>query len=148
MSGFLSGLKSKAMSMVGGEDAVAGVLKRMLDSGHGQAGLEQVMLQFDKAGLGEKARSWVGPGPKQPLTTEELQRVLTSDQAKFIASCTGLPLAPLLPVIAKLLPIAIEKMARKQETPEQAAHEAVEQVDNEQRHAAAPDAAEPGKPAI
>ena len=147
MSGFLSGLKSKAMGLVGGEDAVAGVLKRMLESGHGQAGLEQVMLQFDKAGLGEKARSWVGPGPKQPLTTEELQRVLTSDQAKFIASCTGLPLAPLLPVIAKLLPIAIEKMARKQETPEQAAHEAVEQVATEEHQVPHAGAAEPGRAA-
>jgi len=55
----------------------------------------------------------VGPGPAQPLTTEELQRVLTSDQAKLIASCTGLPLAPLLPVLAKVLPVAIEKMAKK-----------------------------------
>jgi uncharacterized protein YidB (DUF937 family) len=62
------------------------------------------------------------------LTTEEVQRVLTSDQVKFLASCTGLPLAPLLPVIAKLLPIAISKMAKQQEGPQQAAHEAIEQV--------------------
>ncbi len=128
MSGFLNGLKSKAMAMAGGEEALAGVLTRMLESEGGKAGLEKLYQQFDKAGLGDKARSWTGPGPKQPLTTEEVQRVLTSDQAKFLASCTGLPLAPLLPVIAKLLPIAIEKMAKKNETPQQAAHETVQDV--------------------
>ncbi|NPD69641.1 DUF937 domain-containing protein [Lichenicola cladoniae] len=128
MSGFLSGLKAKAMALAGGEDAIAGLLAKMLESQGGQAGVAHIVKQFDNVGLGDKARSWTGNGPPQPLTTEEVQRVLTSDQVKFLASCTGLPLAPLLPVIAKLLPIAISKMAKQQEGPQQAAHEAVEQV--------------------
>lgn len=116
MSGFLNKLKDKALSVSGIEDKAADALKGLLASETGQAGVEHLMQQFDKAGLGDKARSWVGPGPRQPLTTEEVQRVLTSDQAKFLASCTGLPLAPLLPVIAKLLPLVIAKMANQNET--------------------------------
>lgn len=128
MSGFLSGLKNKVMSATGADDAVASMLKKLLESQGGQVGLEHLMQQFDKAGLGEKARSWTGDGPKQPLTTEEIQRVLTSDQVKFLASCTGLPIAPLLPVIARLLPVVIEKMARKDETANQAVAETMEEA--------------------
>lgn len=113
MSGFLNKLKDKALSSTGLEDKATDALTKVLGSGVGQAGVEKLIQQFDSVGLGDKARSWVGPGPAQPLTTEELQRVLTSDQAKLIASCTGLPLAPLLPVLAKVLPVAIEKMAKK-----------------------------------
>ncbi|MCH4091806.1 YidB family protein [Acetobacter sp.] len=116
MSGFLNKLKDKALSVSGVEDKAADALKRLLASETGQAGVEHLMQQFEKAGLGDKARSWVGPGPRQPLTTEEVQRVLTSDQAKFLASCTGLPLAPLLPVIARLLPLVIAKMADRNES--------------------------------
>ncbi|MBE7211458.1 MAG: DUF937 domain-containing protein [Gluconacetobacter diazotrophicus] len=125
MSGFLGGLKNKAFALAGGDAALSAALARMLESQGGKMGAEQVVKQFEAVGLGDKARSWVGPGPKQPLTTEEVQRVLTSDQARFIASCTGLPLAPLLPLIARLLPLAIEKMAKGNETPKQAAEEAV-----------------------
>ncbi|WP_086554167.1 YidB family protein [Acetobacter sp. DmW_043] len=113
MSGFLNKLKDKALSSAGLEDKATDALTKVLGSGVGQAGVEKLIQQFDSVGLGDKARSWVGPGPAQSLTTEELQRVLTSDQAKLIASCTGLPLAPLLPVLAKVLPVAIEKIAKK-----------------------------------
>ncbi|MDG6094503.1 YidB family protein [Acetobacter sp. AN02] len=128
MSGFLNKLKDKALSMTGIEDKAADALKNLLASEMGQAGVERLIQQFDKAGLGDKARSWVGPGPRQPLTTEEVQRVLTSDQAKFLASCTGLPLAPLLPVIAKLLPLVIAKMATRGETGDQAIEEVMNEI--------------------
>lgn len=114
MSGFFGGLKSKVMAATGADDALTGAFQKMLASEQGKAGLEHLLQQFDKAGLGDKARSWVGEGPPQPLSTEEIQRVLTSDQARFIASCTGLPIAPLLPLIAKVLPHIIERLARKE----------------------------------
>ena len=136
MSGFFNKLKDKALSMTGIEDKAADALKSLLASETGQAGVEHLLQQFDKAGLGEKARSWVGPGPRQALTTEEVQRVLTSDQAKFLASCTGLPLAPLLPVIARLLPLVIAKMADRNETGSMAVEEALAELKSDEKPAA------------
>ena len=112
MAGFLGGLRDKVLSSTGVEGKAADALKGMLASQGGQAGLEVLMRQCDQAGIGDKARTWVGDGPKATLSAEEVQRLLTSDQARFLASCTGLPLAPLLPVIAKLLPLAMAKMAK------------------------------------
>ncbi|AQS87495.1 hypothetical protein AA101099_2889 [Neoasaia chiangmaiensis NBRC 101099] len=128
MSGFLNRIKDKALNLSGIEDKASDALRRLIASEGGQTGIEHIMQQFDKAGLGDKARSWVGDGPRQPLSTEEIQRVLTSDQAKFIASCTGLPLAPLLPVIARLLPIIISKMARNHETTDEAVSKALAEL--------------------
>ena len=125
MVGFLGGLRDKVLASTGVEGKAADALKGMLGSQGGQAGLEMLMRQCDQAGIGEKARSWVGEGPKQPLSAEEVQRLLTSDQARFLASCTGRPLARLLPVIARLLPLAMEKMARKGEDAGEAVDEAL-----------------------
>ena len=125
MAGFLGGLRDKVLASTGVEDKAADALKGMLASQGGKAGLEVLMRQCDQAGIGDKARTWVGDGPKEPLTSEEVQRLLTSDQARFLASCTGLPLAPLLPVIARLLPLAIEKMSKKQESAGEAVDEAL-----------------------
>ena len=112
MSGFFSGLKNKFMATIGVADAITGAFQKMLASELGKAGLENLLEQFDRAGLGHKAHSGVGEGPPQPLSTEEIQRVLTRDQAQFIASCTGLPIALLWPLIAKRLPHIIERLAR------------------------------------
>ncbi len=125
MAGFLGGLRDKVLTATGVEGKAADALKGMLASQGGKAGLEVLMRQCDQAGIGDKARTWVGDGPKASLTPEEVQRLLTSDQAKFLASCTGLPLAPLLPVIAKLLPLAMEKMAKKGESAGEAVDEAL-----------------------
>ena len=125
MPGMFSGLRDKVLAATGIEDKAADALKQLLASQGGQAGLEALMKQCDQAGIGDKARSWVGDGPKQPLTTEEVQRLLTSDQARFMASCTGLPLAPLLPVLAKLLPVVMAKMAKQGEGAGQAVDEAL-----------------------
>ena len=133
MAGFLGGLRDKVLASTGVESKAAHALKGMLASQGGKAGLEALMRQCDQAGIGEKARSWVGDGPKQPLTSEEVRQLLTSDQAKFLASCTGLPLAPLLPVIAKLLLIIMEKMAHKGED----ANTAIDEALNEEKGAPA-----------
>ena len=125
MAGFLGGLRDKVLASTGVEEKAGDALKSMLTSQGGQVGLEALMRQCDQAGIGDKARSWVDDGPKQPLTSEEAQRLLTSDQAKFLASFTGLPLAPLLPVIARLLPLVTEKMAKKGEDASQAISDAV-----------------------
>ena len=125
MGGFLGGLRDKVLASTGVEDKAADALKRMLASEGGKAGLEHLMRQCDQAGIGDKARSWVGDGPKQPLSSDEVQRLLTSDQARFLASCTGLPLAPLLPVIARLLPVVMAKMASKDENAGEAVDEAM-----------------------
>ena len=56
-----------------------------------------------------------------------MRQLLTSDQAKFLATYTGLPLAPLPQVIGKLLPIVMEKMAHKNEDASTAIDEALDE---------------------
>ena len=127
MAGFLSGLRDKVLASTGVEEKAGEALKSLLASQGGQMGLEALMKQCDQAGIGDKARSWVGDGSKEPLTSDEVQRLLTSDQARFLASCTGLPLAPLLPVLARLLPVVMAKMAKGGESSGQAVDEALKE---------------------
>ena len=42
-------------------------------------GLQGVVSEFEKSGLGTTVKSWVGTGPNQPISPDEVQKVLGPD---------------------------------------------------------------------
>lgn len=72
-------------SILGGP--LLGAVLGTIRSGGGLGGL---LDKFRDAGLGDKARSWVGTGPNTPLDPDELERALGHAELRRIADETGL----------------------------------------------------------
>ena len=73
---------------------MAGVLMNMLGgSGNRTAGtaggLGGLISSFEQAGLGHIAQSWVGNGPNQPVSPQQLHMVFGDDQVQTMARRYG-----------------------------------------------------------
>jgi uncharacterized protein YidB (DUF937 family) len=73
-------------------------------------GLGDLMKQFQAAGKGDVANSWVGTGQNQPITPSDLNTVLTPEQIDFLATRTGLSHEELLAGLSEHLPKAVDHL--------------------------------------
>lgn len=109
MSGLLSGL----LGMLTGAD------KANADSTHSAlqdvlglnqpGGIASLVGQFTSSGMGQQVQSWVGNGSNLPITADQVQQILSNDQVKALVDRTGLSTDTLLPLVAKLLPHAVDQ---------------------------------------
>lgn len=78
----------------GGASPIQGILMNMLGSqagGHGApGGLGGLLTMFQQAGLGDVAQSWVGNGPNQPVSPQQLHSALGDEQVQSMATQSGL----------------------------------------------------------
>jgi uncharacterized protein YidB (DUF937 family) len=73
-------------------------------------GLPGLMSQFEQQGLGGVVQSWVGTGPNQPITADQLHNVLGSATVQQMAAKFGLNPQDLLQKLSQVLPQAVDKM--------------------------------------
>jgi uncharacterized protein YidB (DUF937 family) len=73
-------------------------------------GLGDLLEQFQGAGKGDAASSWLGPGQNQPIAPNELSQVLTSDQIEFLTERTGLARGELLAGLSEQLPQLVDRL--------------------------------------
>ena len=74
-----------------------------------QGGLQNVVAQFEKSGLGDTMKSWISQGQNLPITTDQIHQALGSDKVKELAAKLGLPADKLAELLAQHLPQAIDK---------------------------------------
>jgi uncharacterized protein YidB (DUF937 family) len=98
MDGLLGGIIGAGMV-----SAVNGILEQ-----HG--GLQGVVNEFEKNGLGPTISSWVGTGPNQPISPDELHRALGPELLQALAAKTGMSVQDLTQKLAQVLPEAVDKM--------------------------------------
>ena len=98
MDGMLGGIIGAGMV-----SAVNGILEK-----HG--GLQGVVNEFGKNGLGPTISSWVGTGPNQPISPGDLHRALGPDLLQELAAKTGMSVQELTEKLAQVLPQAVDKM--------------------------------------
>ena len=72
-------------------------------------GIQGVVTQLEQQGLGGVARSWVGSGPNQSISPEQLQQAFGGVIGQLAAK-TGLSQQELTQKLAQLLPAAIDKL--------------------------------------
>lgn len=84
------------------------------------ATISSLLDQADKAGLTDKVKSWIGSGENLPISTDELRSLLSSQQVQAMVDHTGLPAATILPVLAHLLPVAVNAQTPQGEVPAKA----------------------------
>ena len=83
------------------------VLGELMGNG-GQGGLSAIVAKLQQAGFGDQVKSWIGNGQNLPITAEQLQQVLGTDVAKQLAARFNIPIDQLGPVLAQLLPKAVD----------------------------------------
>ena len=107
----------------GGGSPMGGVLMNMLGGGQQQGGVGQaggmggmgggiggLVSMFEQAGLGHIAQSWVGNGPNQAVSPDQLQSVLGQDQVQTMASQAGMEPQDFLSQLSQHLPNAVHQM--------------------------------------
>ena len=96
--GLLGGIVGAGMVSV-----VSGVLEK-----HG--GVQGVVNEFERNGLGTTVKSWVSTGPDQPISADEVQRVLGPDLLQQLSQKSGVSVQDLSRKLAEVLPQAVDKM--------------------------------------
>lgn len=91
--------------------AVAGLLEQ-----HG--GLSGLLEKFNSGGMGELVSSWVGNGSNLPVSAEQIQQVLGSEQVSALAQKFGLDPQQLSQGLADYLPQAVDKLTPDGQLPQ------------------------------
>ena len=119
------GLGDVLGGMLGGAGGGAGagglgsVLGGVLAGGAGGAGgLGALLEQFQRAGFGEQASSWVSTGANLPLPPEAIGQVLGEDTLAQIARQAGVSEAEAGAGLAQLLPDVIDRVTPDGQAPD------------------------------
>ena len=82
-------------------------------------GLGGLMSQFEGAGLGHIAQSWVGNGPNQQVSPQQLQSVFGDQQVQGMASQAGMAPNDFLSQLSQHLPNAVNGMTPNGRLPDE-----------------------------
>jgi uncharacterized protein YidB (DUF937 family) len=132
--GLLDQLLGGLMGSAGGGSPIQGVLMNMLGGGQqggqgfgaqgmgGQGmagGLGGLLSSFQQAGLGHIAESWVGNGPNQSVSPQQLQSVLGENQVQSMSSQAGMEPQDFLSQLSQHLPNVVNGMTPNGRLPDE-----------------------------
>jgi uncharacterized protein YidB (DUF937 family) len=87
-------------------------------AGGAASGLAGLLGQFQQAGLGHVADSWIGSGQNLPISGDQLSQILGSGQIGQIAQQLGLSHEQTSGQLADLLPGLIDKLTPHGQAPQ------------------------------
>jgi uncharacterized protein YidB (DUF937 family) len=96
--GLLGGIVGAGMVSV-----VNGILEK-----HG--GLQGVVSEFERNGLGATVNSWVGAGPNQTISPDEVHRALGPDLLQQLSEKSGLSVQDLTQKLSQVLPQTVDRL--------------------------------------
>jgi len=82
---------------------VNGILEK-----HG--GLQGVVGEFERNGFGATVKSWVGTGPNEPISPDQVHQVLGADLLQQLAAKSGLSVQDLAQRLSQVLPQAVDHL--------------------------------------
>lgn len=103
--GLLGGIVGAGMVSV-----INGVIEK-----HG--GLQGLVSEFERNGLGSTIKSWVGTGPNQQISPDDLRRTLGPDLLQQLSAKSGLSEDELAQKLAQVLPQAVDTMTPEGKIP-------------------------------
>jgi len=118
----------------GGGSPMQGVLSSLLGGGGQQqqggmgnqggmggmsGGLGGLLSSFEQAGLGHVAQSWIGNGPNQSVSPQQLQSVLGDNQVQSMSSQAGMAPTDFLSQLSQHLPNAVNGMTPNGRVPDE-----------------------------
>jgi uncharacterized protein YidB (DUF937 family) len=90
-----------------GANPLVGILGGLLTQSGGLQGLAN---RFSQRGEGDAFSSWVGMGENQPISADQIQKVLGSDQVSALAAKIGIDPAQASHFLAEYLPKVVDKL--------------------------------------
>lgn len=100
-----------------GQDPLLQIIGSLLSSRGGSGGLAALIQQFQQAGLGEQAQSWVGRGQNMPISVDQLMQVFGAGNLQQMAQSAGLDQQQFGGRLAELLPHAVDQLTPQGEIP-------------------------------
>jgi uncharacterized protein YidB (DUF937 family) len=107
---FLEDMAGKELSSMlsSSSNPMAASVIQMINSQPG--GLSGLLQQFHDKGLGGLVTSWVSTGQNLPISADQIQHVLGSEQVKELAAKAGISPDAAGSHLAEFLPILIDKL--------------------------------------
>jgi uncharacterized protein YidB (DUF937 family) len=109
-----SPIQGVLMSMLGG-GSQAGVAS----GGEVTGGLAGIISGFERAGLGHIVQSWIGNGPNQPVSPQQLQGVFGNDRVQTMAGEAGMAPHDFLSQLSQHLPTAVDGLTPNGRLPDE-----------------------------
>ena len=78
--------------------ALPGLIQQVLPGG-----LNALLDQLRRSGYKSQVNSWLGRGPNEPITADDLRKVLDNEQVRQMAQKLGIPMDQLFPTLAEAL---------------------------------------------
>ena len=94
----------------GGAAAGGGLIAILLNLLQRNGGLGGLLSQFQQAGYGRQADSWVSPGNNLPINGDILSQVLGAGQLDGVAEQLGIPRREAADQLASALPDVVDRM--------------------------------------
>jgi len=116
--GILDNIENRAVTgMLGGtSNPLATSLLQMIQNQPG--GLSGLLQCFHDKGLGGLAASWVCTGQNLPITADQIQHVLGSEQVKQLAAKAGISPETASATLSQLLPSLVDKLTPNGQVPQ------------------------------
>ncbi len=107
---FLEDMAGKELSSMlsSSSNPMAASVMQMINNQPG--GLSGLVQQFHDKGLGGLITSWVGTGQNLPISADQIQHVLGSEQVKELAAKAGISPDAAGAHLAQFLPMLIDKL--------------------------------------
>jgi uncharacterized protein YidB (DUF937 family) len=117
-------LGSMLGGLLGGQGGQGGNLAQLLQAALGmfmknQGGnLNGLMQQLQAGGLGQQSRSWVGSGPNEPVSGQQLTQALGQDKMDQLAAQAGMTSQQAADGLAQALPQVVDKLSPQGQLPD------------------------------
>jgi uncharacterized protein YidB (DUF937 family) len=121
VGGMLGGQAGQGGAGGGQADLLKMILGMLANGGQvgGQGGgLASLVEQFQAAGLGEQVNSWISSGQNLPVSPEQLQGALGTDQMSQMAERMGLSTGDLSAQMSQMLPQVVDHLTPAGQMPE------------------------------
>ena len=76
----------------------------------GQFSLSKMLDNFKSAGMGDKVDSWIGKGPNEAVSADEVKRAADPQNLQAIADKAGISVDEAANEISKTLPDVVDKL--------------------------------------
>lgn len=118
--GLLDSIAEQAASALSntGDSGQGGIMEVVAGLLGSSGGIQALINTLQNQGLGEVVASWIGTGQNLPISAEQLQAVLGSEQVQAIAQKLGLSSAETSSSLANLLPRIIDQLSPDGQLPE------------------------------
>jgi uncharacterized protein YidB (DUF937 family) len=125
LGGLFGGGRSAGSAAGGGglggllQGGLGGLLAGGAAGGMLSGGLGELIKQFQQAGQGETAQSWVGTGPNKTISPDDLGHALGDDTVNSLAEQAGLSRIELLNGMSDELPRLVDTMTPQGNLPDE-----------------------------